>query len=81
MFVSVETDTEKNMPLETSSLPEKGFVRLPSVLKVIPIGKSSWWEGVKKGIYPQPVKIGKRVTAWRVEDIHALIKKLSNEAS
>lgn len=60
-----------------NSLPETGFLRLPDVLKLIPIGKSSWWEGIKIGLYPKPIRIGKRTTAWRVEDISALIKKLS----
>lgn len=53
---------------DLNSLPETGFVRLPVILSLIPIGKSSWWEGVKKGIYPQPVRIGQRVTAWKAED-------------
>lgn len=61
-------------------LPERGFVRLQTILQLIPVGKSSWWEGVKKGIYPQPVKIGARVTAWRVEDINSLIDRISTEA-
>lgn len=60
-------------------LPQTGFVRLPAILAVIPIGKSSWWDGVKRGIYPQPVRIGQRVTAWRVEDIKALIQQLSKK--
>ena len=29
--------------------------------------------GVKSGRYPLPVKLGPRITAWRVEDIRALI--------
>ena len=37
-------------------LPDEGFVRLPQILQVLPIGKTSWWEGVKKGRYPTPVK-------------------------
>jgi prophage regulatory protein len=58
-------------------LPETGFVRLPEVLKVFPISKSSWWAGVKQGRYPQPVKLGPKMTAWRVVDIRALIEKTS----
>lgn len=54
-------------------LPETGFVRLPTILKVFPVSKSTWWAGVKAKIYPQPVKLGAKVTAWRVEDIKALI--------
>lgn len=61
-------------------LPETGFVRLSTILKIIPIGKSSWWDGVKKGKFPQSVKLGTRTTAWRVEDIRNLIDNgLHNE--
>lgn len=64
----------------SNSLDEKstGFLRLASVLAPrgpIPVSKSTWWAGVKAGRYPQPVKLGPRITAWRVEDIRALIEK------
>ena len=45
-------------------------------LKVFPIGKSTWWAKVKAGEYPQPVKLGPRTTAWRVEDIRQLLEKV-----
>ena len=64
----------------SNSIPETGFARLPQILNVIPVGRSSWWAGVKSGKYPQPVKLGKNTTAWRAEDIHALIAKLSAES-
>src|SRR6476469_7972986 len=57
--------------------PETGFLRLPQVLSVIPLGKTSWWEGVKAGRFPKPVKLSARCTAWRAEDIRELIKILS----
>jgi predicted DNA-binding transcriptional regulator AlpA len=59
-----------------SSLPDTGFVRLPVVLQHIPVARSTWWEGVRTGRFPTPVKIG-GVTAWRVEHIHALIARLA----
>ena len=63
--------------MRVSSLPEVGFVRLPDVLKVYPVSKSHWWAGVKEGRYPKPVKLGPKITAWRVEDIRALIEQLN----
>ncbi len=68
-------------------LPETGFVRLPQIIgdpkaeppipAIIPVKKSCWWDGVKSGRFPQPVKIGNgRGTFWRVEDIRALIKSV-----
>lgn len=66
------------MQIEKNLLPETGFVRIPTILKILPIGKSTWWEGVKDGKFPKPVKLGQRTTAWRVEDIKALIVSFSN---
>jgi prophage regulatory protein len=68
-------------------LPETGFVRLPQIIgdpkseppipPIIPVKKSCWWDGVKKGRFPKPVKIGRgRGTFWRVEDIRALIESV-----
>ena len=65
------------------ALPETGFVRLiqiignpkasPRIPAIIPVGRSTWWAGVRSGRYPAPVKLGPKTTAWRVEDIRALI--------
>ena len=60
------------------SIPAYGFLRLPQVLAIIPISKSVWWEGCKTGRFPKPVKLGPRTTAWRAEDITALVKRLGN---
>ena len=57
--------------------PQTGFLRLGSILAPrgpIPVGRSTWWAGVKDGRFPQPVKLGPRITVWRVEDIRALIE-------
>lgn len=59
-------------------LPETGFLRLPEVLKVFPVSKSTWWAGVKDGCYPKPVKLGPKMTAWRVEDVKALIASIND---
>ena len=68
------------------SIPETGFLRLPQIIgntkanppipPIIPVSKSTWWAGVKIGRYPQPVRtLGQRITAWRAEDIRALIDR------
>ena len=60
-------------------LPKEGFVRLPQVLAVIPVSKTQFWEGIKTGKYPSPIKLGPRTTAWRVEDIRGLIERLTKQ--
>lgn len=60
-----------------SELPATGFLRLRAILAPvgpIPVSKSTWWQGIKDGRFPKPVKLGKRVTVWRVEDIRRLIE-------
>ncbi|MBU0724159.1 MAG: AlpA family phage regulatory protein [Alphaproteobacteria bacterium] len=69
------------------ALPETGYLRLyqiigntralPPVPSLIPVSKSTWWAGVKSGRYPRPVKLGPRITAWRVEDIRHLIEEMA----
>ena len=55
-------------------LPQTGFIRLPAVLAVFPISKSTFWLGIKEGRYPAGVKLSEKCTAWRVEDIRAMIQ-------
>ena len=67
-----------------NALPQVGYVRLPQIIGnrrtgvpgILPISRSSWWNGVAEGRYPKGVKIGERTTAWRVEEIRALIERL-----
>lgn len=63
------------------TLPETGFVRLPVFLSVFPVSKSSLYAGIKKGIYPAPVKLSERTAAWRVEDIRQLIDQFKEGAA
>jgi len=65
----------------TQTIPTTGFLRLSQVLNFIPISKSAWWDGCKNGRFPKPVKLAPRTTAWRAEDIAALVKQLGGEAS
>lgn len=62
------------------SLTKDVLLRLPQVLMVVPIPKSSWWRGVKEGRYPQGIKLGPRTTAWRASEINALIDRLTAES-
>lgn len=59
--------------MSTTTQAADGFLRLPQVLERIPISRSGWWQGVKEGRFPQPVKLSPRVTVWRAADIQAYI--------
>lgn len=60
-------------------LPSHGFLRWKQVQQFIPVCETLWYEGIAEGRYPRPVKLGRRAVGWRVEDIRALIDRLSEE--
>ena len=65
---------------------DKNLKRLLRVTEIVapngpvPVGKSTWWEGVKSGRFPQPIKLGPRITVWRAEDIENLLNEGVGEA-
>ena len=69
-------------------LPATGFVRIWQIVGnpktntpgVIPIGRTTFLNGVKSGKYPRAYKLGERTTAWKVEDILALVEQLGGAA-
>lgn len=75
------------MSASFQQIPEVGYLRLAQIIgnpkanppspALIPVSKSTWWLGVKQGRYPKPVKLSARTTAWRVEDIRALIIEIA----
>lgn len=73
--------------LDCPAFPKTGFVRLAQIIgdskanpptpALIPIGRSTWWHWVKIGKAPTPVKLGPKTTAWRAEEILALVERLA----
>jgi len=53
---------------------DHGFLRLPEILEIIPIGKSTWWAWVASGKAPRPIKIGPRITVWKTKAVLDFIK-------
>ena len=72
----------------TAASPQLRFYRLKEVIGdrkngipgIIPVSRSAWYAGIKEGIYPKPVKLSERTSAWRSTDIDELVKRLSEGA-
>jgi hypothetical protein len=70
--------------MTSNRLPEYGYIRLRQILgdpkadppcpAIIPVSRTTWYQGVKDGRFPKPVKLSARIAAWRVEDIRALVE-------
>ncbi len=50
----------------------------PPIQPILPISKSSWWDGVKSGRFPKAVKIGVNTTVWREDEIRSLVDELAD---
>ncbi|TQK04326.1 MULTISPECIES: AlpA family transcriptional regulator [unclassified Herbaspirillum] len=62
-----------NTPAEVaiSHIPQVGYVRLPRVCAVTGLARSTIWAWVRQKRFPAPTKLSARMSAWRVEDLHA----------
>ena len=55
------------------------LLRIHQVLERIPVSKTTWYDGIKKGRYPAPVRLTPRTSAWLESDIDELIEKLCQD--
>ncbi len=51
------------------------YLRVKDIIKMLSISRSTWWAGVKTGHFPQPLKLGPRITVWRQGDILAMVER------
>lgn len=56
-------------PIYTASLPAAGNVRLPVVVAVAGLGKSTIWKWCADGRFPKPIKLSPRVSVWPVSEL------------
>lgn len=54
------------------------LLRLPQVLEIVPVCKSSWWAGIKAGKYPRGKKLGAKTTVWLESEIIALVERVTS---
>ena len=58
---------------------QRTLLRLKDVLALYPISRTSWYDGVKLGMYPQPLRLGKKTVAWSAQDIETAINLLNKK--
>ena len=64
---------ENNMNHQNSMQPNsQKLYRINQVLEVIPVSKTTWWNGVRDGRFPKPIRNG-RMTFWKSGDIDSFI--------
>ena len=66
------------------ALPEAGFLRIRDIIGdprrgmqgLVPVSRTTWYGWIAAQHAPKPIKFG-RTSVWRVEDIRALLDRLS----
>lgn len=68
---------------DSALLREADLVRSPKrphATPPLPFSAPTLWRKVSAGTFPKPVKLSKRVTAWRVGDVRAWLNACEMEA-
>jgi prophage regulatory protein len=58
--------------------PADALVRIGKIVGpngLIPVSRSSFYQGIRDGIYPKAVKLGKRASAWRMSELMRVIER------
>ena len=83
-FVAPRNEPSRELRYEGGKMP--GFYKLKEIIgdrrKGIPcilaVSRATWYQGIQKGLYPKPVKLSSRASAWRASDIEALMRKIAS---
>ncbi len=55
-------------------LPANGFLRLPAVMVVASLKRSTIYDLIQRGRFPTPEKLTAHASGWRVRDVRAWLK-------
>jgi len=70
------SDKEQNLVNKSSKAGPERLYRVKTVLSLIPISRSSWFDGIKQGKYPKGHLLSERTRVWKESEIQAIIDNL-----
>lgn len=68
------------MSQSNPQIPPITLMRIPQILKVMPVSKSKFWLMVQKGEFPKPIKIG-RSSFWTIEQVQAYLRERMGQST
>ncbi|MBP9527142.1 AlpA family phage regulatory protein [Laribacter hongkongensis] len=76
------------MQHQTFDIPQTGYVRQIQLVGdyrtgargVLPFSATTLWRRVRAGTFPAPIKLSRRITCWRAEDVRAWIESAGEAA-
>ena len=58
----------------------KGFLRVSQVIKLLGIGKSTFYKWIADGRFSRGIRLGERIKVWKSEEIYAFMDKAAEAA-
>lgn len=52
------------------------LLRLEEVLAIVGVSKSALYQWIEEGLFPAPVRVGKRGSRWRASEVAAWVEAL-----
>lgn len=65
------TQTANGQGADEDPLKIDRMLRIREVVNVVGLSRSSIYSHIRNGLFPKPLLIGARATAWRASDIRA----------
>jgi len=79
MNITDSPTSQVGMPsYDTQSSDLSALLPLKQVLNIVPLSRSSWLNGVRRGIYPQPIRLSPRRIAWLSSEVISLVETFIN---
>lgn len=70
------SDTQKDEAMGSQRVSDNEmFLRLPDVLKIIPVSKTTWYQMMKDRVAPDKIKFGGRASFWKKSEVMAMVSK------
>lgn len=68
------TQEEAEANRQAGRTPVRARIGRPGM---VPFSSATLWRKVKSGDFPAPVKLSDRVTAWKIQDVHAWLNSFT----
>lgn len=62
-------------------LPNSANIRLPVMLSLFACSRATLYRLIKKGVIPQPRRLGDRASVWQVGEVRQSLSNLKNGAA
>jgi prophage regulatory protein len=68
-------------PVGTSMQPLPRVIRMPDLLRVYPVGRTTIYKLIKAGKLPRPIALSKRARGWVLSEVEQCIAMLKAEGA